>query len=145
MSAALVLISSGWGPALSRMLGSRPSWSVCGQTLCMCQPLPLTPDCPLCPPADASETPCPTVPVVPAEQEGRIDPSRIALVNNAPGVVFSQVGHAAEGLLIGLFLLGTGPDRGAAIVPAPVVAAPLGWSLPGSPDRAVATPPPRIA
>jgi hypothetical protein len=72
-----------------------------------------------------------------------VDPTRIALLSNAPGVVFGQVGHAARGLLIGLFLLGASQVSPPALVIDAGAVTPAAWSLPCAPDRAVASPPPR--
>jgi hypothetical protein len=143
LSLALVLLSSGWGPALSRMIAARPAWSVCGQTLCMCQPLPLAPECPLCPADKPVGTPCPAgSDNGPAEQLKRIDPTRIALIDAGPGVVIGQIGHATQTLLVGLFLLRAVPDAPAIRQPDRRLAD-FDRSAPRAPDRSVPTPPPR--
>lgn len=47
VAAMLLLVSLGWNPMTS--LERRPEWSVCGQDLCACIPVPVAePACPLC-------------------------------------------------------------------------------------------------
>jgi hypothetical protein len=134
LAIGLVLISSGWGPALTRMLQSRPEWSVCGQSLCDCRPVPVDPDCPLCLAGDPGGAGCEGV---------GIDADRIPLAPAPDSVWMARLGEAGEGLLIALTLLvGVPADRPHA--PARGLLMPAdGWSLPESGHPLVPTPPPR--
>lgn len=139
LAALVLLASTGWGPALSRMLGSRPAWSVCGQAMCLCQPL--EPVCPLCPQGvslgsclgDQPDQPTP---------EPEIDPSRIALMPTGTGVILG-LGSVTDSLLIGLFLLGSGVPVDAAAIAERAVPVPADWALPAGGPTDQPTPPPR--
>lgn len=130
----LALVSSGWGPVLSRVMERRPSWSVCGQAMCMCQPADVPdaePACPLC------EVAAPSHATRPA-----IDPGRIALRHSGNEPAMSRLDAAAESFLIGLFLVGARPaDDARALARARLALS--AWSLPASLHPDAPVPPPR--
>lgn len=151
-SLGLVLVSSGWGPALSRMLSHRPSWSVCGQALCDCRPIDVDDagdDCPLCaaglpmpgdgPDGSPAGGPCGT------PDRSRIDPGRVALRATGNERVLTDLGVAGDSLLTFLFLLGRSGGPGSAgpgDAARPVIEV---ATRPASRDGEVPTPPPRAA
>lgn len=132
----LALVSSGWGPAVSRMLSSRPSWSVCGQSLCRCVPLDLQPTCPLCVLGESGGEGC-------RGSEPRIDPARIALVHTRAELVMLRLDVASESLLMGLFLCGrpASDDDAARLARARMTL--HAWAMPACGPLDAPTPPPR--
>lgn len=136
-SLGLILVSSGWAPAISRMMSHRPVWSVCGQALCDCRPLEMPEDCPLCALGLTGQSGC-------SGEEPRIDPGRVALRQSGSERFVMHLGSAAESLMAGLFLLGGSLAGDAAAVDTRVACpAPEGWASPRSRWLEIPTPPPR--
>ena len=135
-SLGLILVSSGWAPALSRMMSHRPVWSVCGQSLCDCRPVEMPADCPLCALGLTGESQC-------SDTEPRVDPGRVALRRSGGELVMMHLGSAAESLLAGLFLLGLGVMPEPAALNAGVRPTLSGWTLPSTGSIDIPTPPPR--
>lgn len=135
-SLGLILVSSGWAPAISRMLSHRPVWSVCGQALCDCRPLEMPEDCPLCVLGLTGQSGC-------SGDEPRIDPGRVALRQSGGERFVMHLGTAAESLMAGLFLLGGSASDASFIDSGVASAAPEACASPGSRWLEIPTPPPR--
>jgi hypothetical protein len=118
------------------MLSSRPSWSVCGQSLCRCVPLDLQPTCPLCVLGESGGEGC-------RGGEPRIDPARIALVHTRAELVMLRLDVASESLLMGLFLCGrpASDDDAARLARARMTL--HAWAMPACGPLDAPTPPPR--
>lgn len=114
--------------------GDRPSWSVCGQDLCLCQPVPMDPDCPLCLAGNAGGEGCSGV---------GADLTRVPWQDPTPDNPMAAPGRAGEGVLFALLILFSGRDGQAAVLRAGVPVRCDAMRLPPSPDIDIPTPPPR--
>ncbi len=113
---------------------NRPWWSVCGQDLCLCRPIPVDPQCPLCLSGNTGAEDCAGV---------GIDPSRVPIRGDASDDVRVGTGHAGEGVLLAFMLLFAWRDAG---TPAPRAGFRMTRDAVAVPDgaaREVPTPPPR--
>ncbi len=114
--------------------GDRPFWSVCGQDLCLCQPVPLEPDCPLCLSGNAGAEGCSGV---------GIDQARIPVRGDASVELLAGASRAGEGVLFALMLLFTSRDADSAVLRAGIAVVCDAVGVPDGASREVPTPPPR--
>lgn len=128
VAAVLLLVSLGWNPLTS--LERRPEWSVCGQDLCACLPLPVAePACPLCEePGGATcenDAPNESAPLrwVPDRFDGRIPMAvellAVSLVLPIPGGAGGVVFAPEACSIVGRAIADTGPTRALGIEPPP--------------------------
>lgn len=139
-AAGFVLVSSGWGPAFSRMLGGGPSWSVCGQALCECLPVELPDDCPLCAIGEAmpgqTQQTC-------SKDQPRVDPARLLIRRTNTESAMTRLDSASQTMLVGCFLIGLRTSAGVTNADVHAGIAPFDVATPRSTQRDVPTPPPR--
>ncbi|MFK7883974.1 MAG: hypothetical protein AB8F26_07315 [Phycisphaerales bacterium] len=139
-SAGFVLVGSGWGPALARMMNDGPSWSVCGKAMCDCRPVDSPDDCPLC----LAGISMPGEPA-PGCSKGlpKVDPTRLLIRRTNSEAALTRLDSAGQVLIVGCFLIGLrAVDGSAAIVPSAMLVT-CSWTLPASMAGEVPTPPPR--
>jgi hypothetical protein len=127
-----------FGPAWRAFfVHDRPLWSVCGQDLCLCQPVPMEPDCPLCLAGDAGGEGCSGV---------GIDPSRIPVGaggSNPSDELLAGPGRAGEGVLVALMVLCAARRADMAVQRSALPVACDSVGVPDGAPRDVPTPPPR--
>ncbi|MEM9373853.1 MAG: hypothetical protein AAGA55_09430 [Planctomycetota bacterium] len=136
-SAGFVLVSSGWGPALSRLLSGGPNWSVCGQALCDCRPVDMPDDCPLCltEETNTGQT-C-------SKDRHRVDPTRLLIRRSNSESAMTRLDSASQTMLVGCFLIGLRSSAGDTYADVHAGIAPFDVAIPRSTQRDVPTPPPR--
>lgn len=132
---ASLVIAQQFRPIIALLSGGdRPSWSVCGQDLCLCQPVPMDPDCPLCLAGNAGGEGCSGV---------GADLTRVPWQDPTPDDPMAAPARAGEGVLFALLILFSGRDGSSAVLRAGIPVRCDAMHLPPSPDIDTPTPPPR--